>query len=128
MKLSREAKRLARQLFDATLVHGRLDESRSLIVAETLVTKKPRHGFEILKEFTRLTRLHLSAYQAVVESATPLEPSLQAEITAVLQSRNNQVNITTVVNPALLGGTRIRLGSDVWDGSVSAKLQNLKKF
>jgi F-type H+-transporting ATPase subunit delta len=128
MKLSREAKRLARQLFDATLVHGRLDEARSLIIADTLITKKPRYGFEILKEFTRLTRLHLSTYQAVVESATPLDPASQAEITAVLQSRNDQVDITMVVNPSLLGGTRIRLGSDVWDGSVSAKLQNLKKF
>ncbi|MDH4470236.1 MAG: F0F1 ATP synthase subunit delta [Verrucomicrobiae bacterium] len=128
MKLSREAKRQARQFFDASLVNGRLDHSRSLIIAETLVSKRPRAAFEILKEFTRLTRLQLNAHQAIVESATPLEPSSQAEIITALQSRDDQVDVSIIVNPSLLGGTRIRLGSDVWDGSISAKLHQLNNI
>ena len=30
------------------------------------------------------------------------------------------------VTPALIGGIRVQLGSDVWDGSVSGRLQHLQ--
>jgi F-type H+-transporting ATPase subunit delta len=32
-----------------------------------------------------------------------------------------------VVNPQLLGGMRIRVGSDVWDGSVRNRLERLQQ-
>ena len=126
MKLSREARRIARQLFTFSMVQGRLDHSRSIMIAETTIALRPRHSFEIIKEFTRLTRLHLNMHQAVIESAFPLESTIQAEIAASLQRHDDQVNISILVNPSLLGGTRIRLGSNVWDGSVAAKLHSLK--
>jgi F-type H+-transporting ATPase subunit delta len=31
------------------------------------------------------------------------------------------------VNPALLGGMRIRVGSDVWDSSVRNRLERLQQ-
>ena len=128
MKLSREAKRIARQLFDASLIYGRLDHSRSLMIADMILSKRPRYTFEILKEFTRLTRLKLRTHEAVIESAFPLESRVQAEMISALQSQDDQVDISMIVTPSLLGGTRIRLGSDVWDGTISAKLQTLKKI
>ena len=126
MKISREAQRTARQLFDASFVEGRLDHARSLTIAETIVETRPRHAFQILKEFTRLSRLELSQHHAFIESAVALEPASQEVIVAALQERDAQVEISVSVNPALIGGTRIRLGSDVWDGSISAKLEKIK--
>jgi F-type H+-transporting ATPase subunit delta len=32
-----------------------------------------------------------------------------------------------VVNPELLGGMRIRVGSDVWDGTVRNRLERLQQ-
>lgn len=126
MKLSREARRIARQLFAFSMVQGRLDQSRSLMIADAMIAMRPRHAFEIIKEFTRLTRLYLDMHQAVIESAFPLESTTQTEIAAALQAHDDQVDISLLVNPSLLGGTRIRLGSDVWDGSIAAKLHSLK--
>jgi F-type H+-transporting ATPase subunit delta len=37
------------------------------------------------------------------------------------------LNISFVQNPALLGGLRIRVGSDVYDGSVRARLESLRE-
>lgn len=128
MKISSEAKRTARQLFDISLVNGRIDQAKSVMIADTIISTRPRHAFQLLKEFTRLTRLELSHHQAVVESATPLEPSSQAAMIAALQSRDDQVDISMIVNPSLLGGARVRLGSDVWDGTVRAKIEKLKNL
>jgi F-type H+-transporting ATPase subunit delta len=35
------------------------------------------------------------------------------------------LNINFVQNPALIGGLRIKVGSDVYDGSVQARLNKL---
>jgi F-type H+-transporting ATPase subunit delta len=35
--------------------------------------------------------------------------------------------VTFWINPELLGGLKIRVGSDVYDGSVKARLESLKE-
>lgn len=128
MKISREARRTARELFRLSLVNGRVDAGRTKEISDRLVAARPRGYFEILKEFTRLVRLELSKRHAVIESAAALEPATVDEIVGNLQKKFG-ADITTefVINPALLGGLRIKLGSDVWDGSISSRLASLIK-
>jgi F-type H+-transporting ATPase subunit delta len=128
MKISREARRTARELFRLSLVNGRVDAARTKEISDRLVAERPRGYFEILKEFTRLVRLELTKRHAVIESAVALDPASVQEITGNLHTKFG-ADITTefVVNPALLGGLRVRLGSDVWDGSISSRLASLIK-
>lgn len=117
---------MARQLFDASFVNGHLDSDRSLAIADAIVNSRPRHAFQILKEFTRLLRLELAQHHALIESAAPLEPASEQAIIAALQTRDKQITFSVTTNPALIGGARIQLGSDVWDGSIAAKLETFK--
>lgn len=126
MKIPREAQRHARRLFDASFIEGRLDAKRSLAVADALVATRPRHGFQILKEFARLVRLELQKHTAIIESAVALDEVSKKAISDVLRKRDPQVEVSTTINQSLIGGTRIRLGSDVWDGTVLSRLQCLK--
>ncbi|GAB4164838.1 MAG: hypothetical protein Fur0032_01180 [Terrimicrobiaceae bacterium] len=127
MKISRESRKLARDLFRLAFVNGSLDSSRVSQIAEELVDNPPRSGLAALKEFTRLVRLELSRHHALVQSATALDPEAAATISSTVKSRfGPQTTIEFLVNPALIGGSRIQVGSDVWDGSVSARLESLK--
>jgi len=128
MKISREARRTARELFRLTLVNGHVDAARAELVSQELVAKRPRSFLEILKEYTRLVRLELTKRHAVIESAAPLDAAGAAEIGKNLKSKFGQ-DITTefLTNPSLLGGLRVRLGSDVWDGSISSRLNTLSQ-
>lgn len=126
MKIPREAQRHARRLFDASFVEGRLDAARSLAVADAIVATKPRHGFQILKEFVRLIRLEIQKHTAHIESAVALDETSTKTIVDVLKKLDPEVEYVTSVNPSLIGGTRIRLGSDVWDGTLLNRLQHLK--
>jgi F-type H+-transporting ATPase subunit delta len=123
MKISREARRMARELFGFSLVNGRIDANRVSGISERLITEKPRGYLEILKELARLVRLELDRRHAVIESAAPLDETITANIANTLKSKFGS-DITTEfrTSPALLGGLRIKLGSDVWDGSVNSRL------
>jgi F-type H+-transporting ATPase subunit delta len=63
-----------------------------------------------------------------VESAVALTPEQQGGVSSNLQRIYGQgLNITFTQNPALIGGLRVRVGSDVYDGSVAARLQNIEE-
>ena len=127
MKLSREARRQARELFALTIVDGRLDASRLSTVFGDVAEKKPRSYLQILKELTRLVRLEVAGHHAVIESATPLEPAVAREFEAGLKTRFGKLTTEFRPNPALIGGLRVQIGSDVWDGSIQARLEAIKQ-
>jgi F-type H+-transporting ATPase subunit delta len=126
MKISKEAKRLARSLFQASLTNGRLDAQRSAQLADRLIAEKPRGYFSALQEYTRLVRLELDRRHALVETASPLDPVETAKLQKELPAQfGEDISLEFRVNPALLGGMRVKVGSDVWDGSVNARLAAL---
>lgn len=127
MKLSREARRQARELFDLTKVNSRLDASRLDIIFGGLAEKKPRSYIQILKELTRLVRLDAAGHHAVIESAAPLAPEKAREFETSLRSRFGDLTTEFHQNPALIGGLRVQIGSDVWDGSIQARLEALQQ-
>jgi F-type H+-transporting ATPase subunit delta len=128
MKISREARRTARELFRLSLVDGRVDQSRVAKIADDVTAEKPRNFLQILKEFARLIRLELEKRHAIVESATALDAATTSEIENNLKTKFGR-DITAEFHtiPSLLGGLRVRLGSDVWDGSISGRLLALSK-
>jgi len=128
MKISKRAKREAKQLFRFCLVDGMLDENRVRQVAQRVVAAGRRDCPAILAHFRRLVRLDLARHTATIESATPLPADLQGAFEASLTRRYGRGLATTFAHrPALIGGMRIQVGSDVYDGSVRAGLMELEK-
>jgi F-type H+-transporting ATPase subunit delta len=126
MKITREARRMARELFRLSLENGRLDASRVSEISQRLTAERPRDYLEILKELARLVRLELDKRHALIESASPLDDASATGVANTLRLKFGD-DITTEfrTSPGLLGGLRIKLGSDVWDGSISSRLNAL---
>ena len=126
MKISKQAQRDARQLFRLCLVNGILDEARMRQAVSLLVSKKPRGYVEILSRLHRLVKLEVARRTAKVEGATESSPAQIAEIKSNLEKRYGAgLNVSYVVNPSLIGGLRIQVGSDLYDGSVKTRLEKL---
>ena len=65
--------------------------------------------------------LDCTRHTATVESAMPLPPAMQASVQAGLSRVYGPgLTISFTHSPALIGGMRIKVGSDVYDGSVQA--------
>jgi F-type H+-transporting ATPase subunit delta len=127
MQIPKEARRQARELFDASLdASGRPDREKALRIADVLVKSAPRHTLQILREFTRLVRLETTKHHAVIESAVEIDAASRGAIEASLRRIDGgAITVETKVDPALIGGSRIRLGSEVWDASVRSRLAAL---
>jgi F-type H+-transporting ATPase subunit delta len=127
MKIDKNSARAARALFRACVENGRLHSDRIKSVVSSLSRSKPRGYLAILSAFERLVRLEVQKRQATIESATVLSPELGAQVRADLQKKyGDDLEFDFRVNPDLLGGLRVQVGSHVWDGSVRAKIESLR--
>jgi F-type H+-transporting ATPase subunit delta len=128
MKISKQAQREARQLFRTCLTGGILDEERLRQAVVLLAEKKPRGCVEILSRLHRLAKLEVARRTAKVESAVENSPAQRAQIQSGLEQRYGAgLNVSYAVDPSLIGGLRIQVGSDLYDGSVKTRLENLKQ-
>jgi F-type H+-transporting ATPase subunit delta len=128
MKISKQARREAKQLFRTCMANGRLDENRAREAIKQLIAKKPRGYLAILAQLERLVKLEEERRTAKVESATPVPDDLQATVQNDLTRRYGPgLRISFTQNPALIGGLRIQVGSDVFDGTVQARLNSLQE-
>jgi F-type H+-transporting ATPase subunit delta len=128
MKISKQARQSARQLFRACLVNTILDEDRVRAVVQGVVREKPRCYIAILSHFERLTGLEIARRSARVESATPLSAQNETQMQSDLTRRYGPgLNFVFSQNAALIGGVRIQVGGDVYDGSVQGRLAALRE-
>jgi F-type H+-transporting ATPase subunit delta len=128
MKVKKQARLEAKRLYRFCLVNGLLDENRVRQVAQRIVALGDRECPAILTHFLRLVKLDRAAHTAIVESAVPLPAELQASIHAGLKRRYGPALAAEFSQrPELIGGVRVQVGCDVYDGSVRAKLAELAR-
>lgn len=82
---------------------------------------------DIVAAFGRLIADHRGEETAEVVSAEPLSKSQLDKVGAALEKAvGREVRIDTRVDPAIIGGLVIKVGSRMIDNSLKTKLQNLR--
>jgi F-type H+-transporting ATPase subunit delta len=128
MRINKEIRQLSRQLLRASFTDSQLDKGKISSLVQSLIEKKPRHCLAILENYKRLIRLEVDKRHARIETAQDLNSDTKTKILKNLKKKYGK-DLTTefVVNPKLLGGMRVRIGSDVWDGTVRNRLERLRQ-
>lgn len=127
MKINKEVRRSGKQLFRACFVDDQFDQKKALSLVQLVIVAKPRHFVAILTYFGRLVRLETEKRTATIDTCKALEKRIEEEVRGQIKKRYPQVLRTQFqVDPGLLGGMRIRVGSDVWDGTIRGRLEELK--
>jgi F-type H+-transporting ATPase subunit delta len=82
----------------------------------------------IIRQFQTELNHRLGIVEAEVTSARPLAEAQSRELLAELaRLTGKQVSAEYKVDPSLIGGAAIRVGSTVYDGSVRGQLQKMKE-
>ena len=80
----------------------------------------------IIRYFNLLAALHRGETTAEIVSAHPLDDNQVAALKANLKARlGRDVAVDLEVDPAILGGLIVKIGSQMIDGSIRTKLNNL---
>jgi len=128
MKINKEIRQLSRKMLQASFTDGQLDPGRVSSLVDSVIAEKPRNYIGVLKNYSRLLRLELEKRHATIETASEVDPAIRSEIVANLKSKyGNDLATDFHVDPQLLGGMRIRVRRNVWDGSIRNRLERLQQ-
>jgi F-type H+-transporting ATPase subunit delta len=126
MKAGKDARRSARQLLKSSFSGEKIDPERARAFVSRIGEEKPRGYLAILSVYLRLLRLEMEKRQAVVESAQLLEDQVRHGLTEDLKKKyGDDLAVEFRASESLIGGMRVRVGNDVWDGSVRGRLDRL---
>ena len=126
MDKHKKINRLARRLINVSTVKGELNESE---LWQGILQLK-ESGFKQLVPLLKASRPKISqavAWQTIeVTSPTKLSDSAIASLKSVFEKKYNRpVQVSTKLDPALIGGLQVRIGDDVYDASVSTHLKRI---
>lgn len=127
MRTPRQIGRDAKALWRLCGADGHADERRIRRVVDAMIASRRAGALPILKQFLRLVKLDRARHEARIASAAPLDAELQSAVERTLAGRYRGVTATFVVDPSLIAGMRVAIGSDVYDGSVRAGLAALDR-
>ena len=128
MKVSKQARRDAKLLFKGCLKNGLLQEDSVTKTVQAIVDGKPRAYIQILNHLLKLVKTDIHSRTARIESADSLDDATRKSVEKLLMERyGTSLMISFDVNPALIGGLRIQVGSDVYDASIRSRLQKIEE-
>ena len=104
----------------------------SSILANLITLLAERDRLVLLPELLSSYRERLLDYQNVVRAEVTTAVALKADRTQAIerglaQLTGRTVTLATKVNPSIIGGVVARIGSTVYDGSVTMQLQKMKQ-
>jgi F-type H+-transporting ATPase subunit delta len=127
MKTIKQTSREAEQLWRWCQVNGALDESRARLVVDSVIASEKAGWQMLVNRFVHRLKADRARRMARIESAEPLAPEVRNALVDSLTKRYG-TGLTTMihVNPALIAGVRVCVGSDVYDGSFKGRLAALE--
>jgi F-type H+-transporting ATPase subunit delta len=111
----------------ASLLEGHASPQTVSIVGQLVQQPRGRRIGELLRYAAGIVADQQGLAVATVTAAAPIEASqLQRLERHLATAYGRQVKINQVIDPAVVGGLRVQLGDDVIDGSLAARLNDLR--
>ena len=116
-----------RDLLDQLLAGKTTPEALRLII-QAVINPLGRSLDFSLEEYTRIAASRRERLVAEVHSAIPLTEQQRVRLGAALASAyGHQVDLNVVIDPRVTGGLTVRIGDELIDGSVAARLAEARR-
>ncbi len=122
--------KIARTIADTTLKNGNSKPYSQQIAAYLLSERRTGELSSLLRD-VQADWAAAGHVEVVASSAHPLTVATKADITAQIRQlypAAKQIIVTELIDPAIIGGVRLRLANQQLDLSIEAKLHRFKQL
>ena len=124
----RSIDRSKRQELVGELLRGRATDS-TIVLAKRAVAARERTFAHTIEGYVTLAAAQKNRVVATVRVAKPLSDDQRDRLRAALTKQiGREVAIQEVIDPDILGGVRVELGDEVFEGTVSDRLEAARRL
>ena len=110
------------------LLDGTASPAVALIVTSLVRQPRGRRIRQLLNRAMRIVSAERGRVVATVHAANALSEAQRTRLSATLSERYGaDVSLNVVIDPTVVGGLRVQVADDVIDGSISARLADLRQ-
>lgn len=110
------------------LLEGKVSADALAVARQLVGNPRGRRLNVSLRRAARVAADQGGSELATVTVAAPLNAEQERRLAGALErSAGRPVKVTTIVDPELIGGIRVQIANDVIDGSVRARLDDLRQ-
>lgn len=111
-----------------TLLGSVADPATTLVVASLVQQPRERRVRQLLTRAMEIIAAQRGRTVATVISATPLASAQVDRLAKALSEKyHGDITLNPVVDPSIVGGLRVQIADDVIDGSISARLADVRQ-
>lgn len=128
MKKDKQLNKLVNKLVEMSFdVRGQVIEENVKRFTKSLRLLPSSQAAQALFDYLEGLKRKIKQTTMEVETALPLSSEQVKKVAGLLQSKHFITTMKNIVDPALLGGMRIRIGDMVYDDSISRKIAQVKE-
>lgn len=109
------------------LLAGKASDATRLVVAHLVQQPRGRRVGAMLQQAAEVAADQSGYLLATVSTANPLDDKQAKRLEQNLAARYGRtIRLNVVLEPAILGGLKVQIGDDVIDGSIAARVNELR--
>jgi F-type H+-transporting ATPase subunit delta len=118
----------AKQALVESLLEGRAARQTVQVVGHALANLRGRRADSVLEDLMGLAGEQRGRAVAEVRVARPLDPDQAARLGAALSRlHGREIRMNVAVDPTVVGGVSVRLGSEVIDGTLVTRIEQARR-
>lgn len=127
MKIRKQLQKTVNKLIDLSFKDGKIVEAQ---VARSIKVLKSLSRFEAipaLSEYLKNLKRKEREHTMFIETVVPLSPTQVKRMKKIVEKKVRISKVLVNINPEILGGFKLRIGDEIWDESISGKINQVKE-
>ncbi|EKD85361.1 MAG: hypothetical protein ACD_38C00037G0005 [uncultured bacterium] len=127
MKKNKYLQKLINKLVDLSLKEDRIIEGQVTKSIKILKSLPQAQAIDALSEYLRQLKRKEREHTLYIETAIPLTPEQIKKMKKIVEKKVKITKVLVNSNTGILGGFKIRIGDEIWDDSISGRIEKVKE-
>ncbi|MBU1032273.1 F0F1 ATP synthase subunit delta [Patescibacteria group bacterium] len=127
MKKNKQLQHMVKKLVSISFKDEKIVESQVVRSIRLLKSLPKSEAIQALQEYLKGIKRQEREHTLVIETATPLSSKQIKKAKEIIEKKVRIFKVKVCINPEILGGFKLTVGDNIWDGSLLGSIYQIKE-